>query len=253
MAAAIAFIGISRQVSVSRDTARADAWWTMFEWASDRAIPSRLDDQPLPTTVTIRTLQRLADEATSSTQEAACAGVIDVLTKDLDSALSEPLQGQDDGAPNERSDSALAALASYVESSRGTPAASEIAEALVYENDVTKALISLSWEDPSVRIYRDPPMGFDNGVDAIAESDGKRVLIQIKRPSSPDRARAMVSRTISALRSRARESDALLIITPYAPPLPQEQEAELRAVVAQWNQPEDNESLRSALIRATTL
>lgn len=255
IAATIAFDGILIQVSVSRaslehqrQATRADAWWAMFEWASNRAIPSRQEDQPLPTSVTIRTLERLADEATSSVQEAACAGVIDALTRSMDTPTIEPPTDADIDLP-ERDDSAFAALASYVKSSRGTSAASSVAEALIYENDVLTALASL--KDPTVRILRNP--GFDTGADAIAEIDGRRVVIEIKAVRSSERLRGMVLQTIRRLRDRGRDADTYVLITPFPSPLPPEQEAELRAVVAQWRKPEDTASLLAALRRASML
>lgn len=255
IAATIAFGGILKQVSVSRaslehqrEVTRADAWWAMFEWASNRAIPPRQEDQPLPTSVTIRTLERLADEATSSVQEAACAGVIDALTESMDATTIESRADADIELP-ERNDPVFAALASYVESSRGTSAASHVAETLIYENDVLTALASL--EDSGVKTFRSPR--FDTGADAIAEIDGRRVVIEIKAVRSSERLRGMVLQTIRRLRDRGRDTDTYVLITPFPSPLPPEQEAELRAVVAQWRKPEDTASLLAALRRASML
>ncbi|WP_425864755.1 hypothetical protein [Arthrobacter sp. TWP1-1] len=260
IAAVIAFNGISRQVSVSRESlahqmqaSTADAWWTMFEWASERAIPSRPGDQPLPTSVIVRTLQRLADDATSEVQEAACAGVIDVLTKNIDSAMSEPHQGDADGASSERDESAIAALASYVDSSRGTPAASAIAEALVYKNNVIKSLISLAWDDPTIKVFPKPSLASDAGFDAIAEVNGHRVVIEIKAHRGAERLSKTASQTISRLRVEGAEADGYLLITPFPSPLAPGQESELRAVATQWSKPEDTASLLEALRRASPL
>jgi hypothetical protein len=259
IAAGIAFGGISKQVSVSRaalaqqaEVARSDAWWAMFEWASSRAIPPRHEDQPLPTTVTISTLERLADVATSNVQEAACAGVIDVLTQEIAPPIMKP---SPDGAESSAADPdpAFAALTSYVESSRGTPAASAIAEALVYENEVSKALMAVSWQDPSIKIFRNPPSANDTGADAVAEVDGQRVIIEIKYPRSASRLRVMAHETIRRLRARGLDTDTYLLITPFPSPLGRDEESELRAVATQWRAPEDTGSLLAALRQASAL
>ncbi|MHA7304303.1 hypothetical protein ACX80E_03515 [Arthrobacter sp. TMN-49] len=259
-AAVIAFNGISRQVSVSRqslahqrESSMAGAWWDMFEWASDRAIPSRSDYQPLPKSVSIRTLQRLADDATSDIQAAACAGVIDILTKRIDSASAEPDYGDNQPAQAGNDESTFEALASYVESNRGTPAASAVAEAAVYENEVLKALIGLSWDDPTVKIFPNPPSAPDPGFDATAEVNGRRVVIEIKAPRSAERLRNMALHTISRFRTRGTGTDAYLLITPFPSPLGPDRESELHAVATQWRTPRDTASLLEALRRASTL
>jgi hypothetical protein len=262
VAASIAFVSISRQVSVSRDAvvhqreaARADAWWAMFEWASNRAIPLRKDDQPLPTSVTIRTLQRLAEDASSNVQEAACAGVIDVLTKSVDSIGTESFQDHPTVVPSEHDDSAFEALASYVESSRGTPAASVIAEALIYENSVLRSLMSVSEKNSRIKVFRNPGSAAapDIRADAIAEVDGQRVVIHIKFSRNTESHHGMRLEAISSLRVRGDNTDRYLLITPLPSPLNPSQESELRTVSVQWQSSNDTSSLESALCRASTM
>jgi hypothetical protein len=253
IAAAIAFTGISRQVSVSRasldhqrDAASSDRWWAMFEWVSDRAIPPRRDDEPLPTSVTIATLERLAESATTKVQEAACAGVIDALTKKIEGTIEEP-SGEDTPFPSsDQSQAALLALESYVESSRGTPAASGIAEALIYENNVSKALMSVTLTDPEIRVFRNPPG------DAIAEVGGRRVIIEIKASRDVSQLKSAALRSLRSLRE-LYNPDALLLITPVATGLRPEELAPLRAVAVRWSGPSDTDSLAAALRSAREL
>ncbi|GAB3613704.1 PD-(D/E)XK nuclease family protein [Humibacter ginsengisoli] len=255
VAAVIAFTGISRQVAVSRASldqqkkaAETNSWWAMFEWASDRAIPARHDGQPLPTSVTISTLERLAESATSSIQSAACAGVIDVVIKGIAATPTET--PTDDIAPTEPDGPAFAALTSYVESSRGTPAASALAEALVYANNVEKALMSLTWNDATIKVFRTPS---DVRADAIAEVDGRRVAIEIKFSRNSKNAHHLVARAVQQLRTRGGATDAYLVITPFDAALRPEEEAELRAVAAKWREPKDDSELLKALRRASEL
>ncbi|MFI9487365.1 hypothetical protein ACIG47_13325 [Promicromonospora sp. NPDC052451] len=256
-AAVIAYSGISRQIKVSReslahqkDAAKTDAWWAMFEWVSDRAIPPRKEDEPLPTTVTISTLERLSEVATSGVQKAACAGVIDALTKNIGSRTTEPPLDPDTTSP-EPDDTTLAALDSYVESNRGTPAASMLAESFIYEDKVIKSLASLTAADPTLNNLQLQPA--DAGADAVVDVDGRQVLIQIKTARNPQYVGGMVFETIRKFRTRGSSTDGYLVITPFPSPLRPDQEAELRAVAAQWQAPTDNASLQAALHRASAL
>jgi hypothetical protein len=261
IAAGIAYTGIKRQVMVSRDTlthqknvAEASAWWSMFEWASDRAIPPRQSDRPLPSTVTISTLQQLAESATSEVQKIACAGVIGAVSEHIDPHPIVP-PPDTETASSESDDSTFAALASYVESSRGTPAASAVAEALVYENEVLKALVYLSWDDPALKILRNPPAdrGVDSGADAVADVGGQRVVIQIKNARKVEGLRSRVAASLKHLQTRGDDTDRYLVITPFPSLLRPEQEAELNAVVTHWRLPSDTASLKEALYRAAAL
>ncbi|MCB2413265.1 restriction endonuclease [Demequina sp. TTPB684] len=260
LAAVIAFGGISKQVAVSRaslthqkESAQADAWWAMFEWASDRAIPRRQDERPLPVSVSIRTLERLAAEATEQVQEAACAGVIDVLTPAIDAAgLGLAVDGRD-AVASEGELAGFAALASYVESNAGTPAASFAAEAHVYEFRVASALVSLSTQNPRVKIYRNPPSAADHGADAIAVVDGLRVIIEIKAYRSAAGLPSKILQAIRRLRGRVPDADAILVITTFPADLGPDQESELRATTALWRGPEDDARLLEALLHASSL
>ncbi|MEB7447279.1 hypothetical protein [Arthrobacter koreensis] len=256
IAAAIAFTGISSQVAVSKDAlehqrsaARADAWWAMFEWASERAIPPHKDDHPLPPSVTIRTLHRLSDDASTDVQKAACAGVIDVLTAQI--SETDVKQDNDEAAPvpQERNDSALIALGSYVESNRGTPGASTIAEEAVYANRVLKELMFLAWQDPKVRIEQNKSAFGDPGFDAIAEVDGRRVRIVIKATDKGSGGVRQI-RNIRAHLWGPTENTPMLLITPSSTDLTPEL-AELGIVAARWRDHGDTGALRDSLYRAS--
>ena len=257
VAAAIAFTGISKQVMVSREAlahqrnaTRADAWWAMFEWASDRAIPPNKDAQPLPPSVTIRTLQRLSEDASTDVQKAACAGVIDVLTANISDAAMK--QGPEDPITpqGERENPALSALNSYVKSNRGTPAASAIAEGLVYENNVLKELISLSWQDPRIKIIRIDSFAVDNGFDAIADVDGQQVAVVIKASKNGGRRHLQELRNNSVHLGQTVANIPMLLISP-SPPTNELSESGIFAT--QWRGPEDTATLGADLRRASKL
>lgn len=256
IAAGVALTGIilnrraaSESLSLQETTAAADSWWVMFEWASERAVPSRSGDNALPGSVTVATLARLADTATAEVQQAACAGMIDMLAARVEPGVPAESAQSVDSETNAASaevanESALAALDSYVQANRGTKAASSVAEAVIYENSVTKTLIALSWTHDRLRIFRNPP---DAGpADVIVEIGDQRVAVIIKRLSSPS-AYANWFRNLGA-----RSPGALprVVVTPH-PFLNRlgDESAESIAVV-QWNDRNDDPALLQALYNA---
>ncbi|MBD8538049.1 hypothetical protein [Frigoribacterium sp. CFBP 8751] len=261
-AALIAFLGLRKQVQVSQSTldhqrqdAKQLAWWRTFEWASSRALPSGERDIPLPHSVTIRTLERLVNEATTKVQEAACSGVIDVLSAQVLPVVDEDVN---ESATEARRDSSAAveALVSYVEASGGTAAASARAEAAVYEPRVAaamyegKVLAALSALSADIRVFREPPIS-NSRTDAVAEVSGRPVAVEISFARTPMVVRA---RARSAAQQR-REIGAipLVLVSRFESPFSAEEETELRLVVARWNLPADNGKLLDALRRASDL
>ncbi|MDR6166182.1 hypothetical protein QE367_000386 [Microbacterium paludicola] len=252
IAAAIAFAGISRQVSVSRsalehqrEAASTARWWETFEWASSRALPIGEKDLPLPDSVTISTLQSLSQTTATDVQKVACAGVIDVLTSRLVSMSNESEDADEVAEPG--ASAAFDALASYVQASDGTSAASPRAEAAVYERTVLQALKSLSTD---IRVFREPRAG-DTRTDAVVELGDAKVAVEVTFARTPLVVRA---RARSAAQQR-RHNGAIpvVLVSRFSSPFTPDEEAELRVVVAQWNTPEDNETLLGALRRASTL
>ncbi|GEM_PF-7078115 len=252
IAAAIAFAGISRQVSVSRsalehqrEAASTARWWETFEWASSRALPIGEKDLPLPDSVTISTLQSLSQTTATDVQKVACAGVIDVLTSRLVSMSNEV--GDSGEAAEPAASAAFDALASYVQASDGTSAASPRAEAAVYERRVLQALNSLSTD---IRAFREPRVG-DTRTDAVVELGDAKVAVEVTFSRTPQVVRARVRS--AAQQRRDNGAIPLVLVSRFSSPFTPSEEAELRVVVAQWNTPEDNEILLSALRRASML
>lgn len=219
----------------------------MFEWASDRAIPPDKGAQPLPPSVTIRTLERLSEDASTDVQKAACAGVIDVLTAIISDTAMKQAQEDTDTSQGERESSALSALNSYVKSNRGTPAASAIAEGLVYGNSVFKELISLSWQDPQIKIIRGV---LDNDFDAIVIVDGLHVGVVIKVFKNGDERNHLQELRNHALHLGQTRILPVLLISPSPPT---NELSELGIIATQWRGPEDTAALGVDLRRASRL
>ncbi|WP_342024890.1 hypothetical protein AAE021_06975 [Arthrobacter citreus] len=200
--------------------------------------------------MTIRTLQRLSEDASTDVQKAACAGVIDVLTANISDAAMK--QGQEETATSqgERESPALSALNSYVKSNRGTPAASAIAEGLVYGNSVLKELISLSWQDPKIKIIRSDSGAVDEGFDAIADVDGQQVAVLIKASKNGE------SRHLQELRNRRVHLGQTMANTPVlliSPSPPNNELSALGILATQWRGPEDTAALAVDIRRASRL
>lgn len=249
MAALLAYVGISRQVGVARsslahqeDAARDGSWWARLEWISAKAIPSSQSDQIWPRDLTIATIQGLSDTAIASVQQTACKGMIDLLTGQVEVELSSKAAesgAQDSSAVKpgpvvgnalrQSNSPSIGALSSYARSNRGTPAASAMAEALVFESEVMNGLATLNRTNP--RVFRTPP---DGHADAIALRDGRQLLIEIKWSSSVESLLRSVIHYVDVLRSRD-VSDPVLIIGPYELNLPQKfHEADARYIA--WSE-----------------
>ncbi|MET3509877.1 hypothetical protein [Plantibacter flavus] len=243
LAAIVALGGLFHQ----RDTARRDAWWSTFEWASSRAIPKDRKEQPLPNDVVIVTLRKLADEAKSPLEESACSGVITALTRHMPKPTPQPSPpGPSANVPTERTDAGMQALAEYVADNVDTAAASPVAEALVYEHDVMAALASLA---PGVKVFRNPP---DAGADAVAEIDGVLVAIEIKRHGSPAAAYRAIPAVLDRLRANSI-ADAFVVITPYPMHLSPQRRAEFGTSVLPWRDEKDTPALLHGLRRAAEI
>jgi hypothetical protein len=256
-AAVIASRSIGRQVAVSRstldhqrDAADKATWWKTFEWASSRAVPVREDDNALPESVTISTLEGLQETATDDVQRRACKGMIEVLTPQV--VMSDDAREASEATRTDPS-AALEALISYVDASDGTPAASPAARAAVaamagmYHSTVLSALPTLG---PNIQVHRQPP-GTDSEVDAVVVVDGAAVGLEVIYSRTPEVVRA---RTRSAAQKRrAKQLNPLVVVSRFPSPFTFEEEAEMRAVVVQWDSSDDNDRLLEALQRASKL
>lgn len=81
IAAGIAIVGISLQLSASRQRDADAAWWQSFEWASDRGLPRDSSELKLPSDAAIDTLNALATAARTDIQKHAVGGVVDELLR----------------------------------------------------------------------------------------------------------------------------------------------------------------------------
>lgn len=245
IAAGIAYRGISKQVEVARAAlshqralAQEESWWAVFQWASGRAVPAGENDVRLPDSVTVSTLERLADDASTDVQRAACKSMIEFLS-------TRERQAGDSGdevslAPSDT----VSALARYVQSTEGTSAASPAAAALVYENAVRQALASV--DGVNVKFYRSP---VDKGSDAILLVNERRLLLLVRWAQSTNGMKFTISQTLKRLRQVVTD-DPFLVVTPLPVELDASDQKGLRAVVAQWRGPEDQSNLERALRQA---
>jgi len=252
-ASIVAYAGISRQVHVARsslahqvESADASSWWAMFEWASERAIPAKSDDEPLPDSVSISTLEQLAETATTDVQRAACAGVISVLTSRVQPPDVESLRQTAERVYSDASVAAWEALRSYVDSSKGSPASSSAAEALIYENEVVEALTqtSVRFVGSDIRRIAAARVPYD----LIAQVAGQRVAIDIKYGRSAPSVRKRAADSASRLAMDSSDYEAAIIVTPFAI-----SETEMGASwpeqvsVVQWRSDTDTSKLLRAL------
>lgn len=279
IAAVIAFIGISRQVRVSRvsvEMARTSAleaqthaqeslehqraveqdraWWKTFEWASSRAIPSDKSAEPLPYVAVLNTFQALADSATDDVQRAAIAGVMDVAAKRAGETIAADGSSDSDGVDGDATEQLRSALSAYVATTANTPARSRAAEYQLYELDVLKALARV--EGGSVRVQEDgrsrqSSSGFRP--DAIVEVDGNQVIVELKLFREPSaKARYMALETLRRIRGTSLRQP-ILLISPMAPKFGTDVEAELSFRAVSWKSPSDDAALRRALLEVAGL
>jgi len=80
IAASIAFFAVFVQVKQSRRAARDEAWWTSFEWTTDRAVPPNPAFKPLPVGLSFDLLTKIKIEAESSFQRQTVDSVIESMT-----------------------------------------------------------------------------------------------------------------------------------------------------------------------------
>lgn len=175
--------------------------------------------------------------------------MIDFLVTRLPSDPGPVGSSPDEEEAPEAERTVIKTLERYVDATTGTPAASALAEALVYENNVTKALMANSWGSANLRVFRGP---HDTGADAILRVEGRRVLVLIKWGRDPVQVRSMVLQGLRHIGS-AEGTLPTLVITPVPILLRAEQSARFRAVVAQWNSPRDGDELAAAARRASLL
>jgi hypothetical protein len=255
VAAVIAYLGISKQARIARDAlshqqraAKSDSWWEVFQWASGRAVPERKDDVSLPDEVTIDTLKRLALEATTDVQQTACAGMIDFLARrSLQEVRAENGSGFD--GESDAQDATENALARYVSATQGTPAASAMAEARVYEARVISAVRSIVHKLPGGSLVAGSgPMS----PDATVLVAGETILVEVRWGGERIKARRSVLRYVERNRSSGTTAP-ILFVSPWRDVLLAPEAEVLRVVTVQWTGPEDNDALLKGLSMARTM
>jgi hypothetical protein len=183
VAALIAFWGIQRQVTQSRrtlnhqqDVEQDRAWWTRFEWAAERAAPANPTDERLPWAAVVSTFDALASSARDDIQRRAVGAIMDVAARSAQPVPEGERVGDEPESPS--SPQVLSALRAYVDSTADTPAQSTAVTARLYEAEVLQALTRLF--SGSAMIRRGGAVA-----DALVESGGHRVVVEIKGYSQP--------------------------------------------------------------------
>jgi hypothetical protein len=276
LAASLAFWGISRQVTVSRQTLShqrdaatqllehqrktedSKAWWSTFEWSADRGIPSDPSDTALPLSVSIRTFEQLQESAQTDVQKAACGGVMDVLAQLV--SPSEQVDGlpsrsvrTEPGDPNY--EGARAALSSYVVASRGTAAASPGSEARLYDLEATSAVAGLNIENAIVRaLPRLRGLALDGSAttvvpDVSVEINQRTVLLEFKAYYSASGAKRAIFETVGRFRARGI-SLPIIVVTPQSIEIASQWSRQNKCLAIQWRDSRDNDALRVAIQEA---
>ncbi|WP_146115300.1 MULTISPECIES: hypothetical protein [unclassified Microbacterium] len=146
-------------------------------------------------------------------------------------------------------DRALSVLEVYVASSKGTPAASRVAEAALYERELITALASVN--EVGIQIFRNATSDF--GADAIVEVDGRRLLLVIKIAGSRVNTRGLFTQSVVRLRRALENDDPIIVVSPSPAGLSEEAEQTYRARAVQWRDSADTPALVVALRESATM
>ncbi|TFV81469.1 hypothetical protein E4V99_10715 [Microbacterium sp. dk485] len=245
-AASLALWGILRQVAVARSSLSHQqtieterSWWTRFEWASTRAVPSDPTAQPLPWNAVLSTFNALAVSAQDDVQRTAVGAIMEVAGRTEQTSEShrkrDVVSAATEGRPS------VSALESYVHSTAGTPASSPVVEALLYEAQVLEAL---------KRVFGDSlnlPARERNMADALVVRGQVQVAVEIRNfsetagPVSTDRLLAQ----LKTLRDVSGAAGAVVVAPGEIPYTERAPAADIRVV--KWTSPEDDEALRLAV------
>lgn len=273
--ALIAFVGISRQVGVSkqaieqarrssadslsssrealehqREKDAASAWWERFEWAASRAIPADEKAAPFPYRAVLSTFEALMKDARDEVQQAAIAAVMDEASR-RESFASRPDQG-DDAAQTQR-DAVRSALDNFVRATRETPARSLETEFRLYELEVLDALSRL--EQRGIRILTElrvsgqrTQLGFIP--DAVVLVSGQSVIVEIRAGSKRDTMpRILIESFVNRLRANSITTP-VVVVTPARVPSQPEGVDGVSLRLVQWRGSKDDGALFEALLAA---
>ena len=268
-AASLALWGILRQVKVSqaglehqRSLEQDRSWWTRFEWAATRALPSSPEDKALPYPAVLTVLTALLEGATNEVQRTAVGAIIDVAARTSndtaahtsDDSHGSPTPAAETLASDSVADSSddmqrLLALQLYSAASANTSARSSTVEAQLYEASVYDALHRIFGPE---NVTITPALKIDGRVvrpDAIVDVQDRRVLVEVKAFRRPN---ALLGRTIEgkvAELAQLAGADASVVVAP----------TDLRVSdigienglsSVRWEDANDDEALRNAIASA---
>lgn len=222
IAAGIAATAIILQLLHTRSQDKKQDWWTNFEWAAERAVPSKTDNKALPIALSINILNSLQDSADTELQKRACGGLVTLLAESL--TKSQTSSDVRTAVPGPSGPEIEEAVSDYVSATSNTPARSRGAESFLraerYERQVIDALNQLQ----ILGIISEPSQDglaasdTDVGHDAIVRVGSVDVLIEVKY-FDPENPPATASRRFREIRYRALRasiSKPLIVISPLA-------------------------------------
>ncbi len=189
IAATIGASALYVQLRHTRFKDKNQAWWSTFEWATERAVPSKQDNNAVPISLSVNVLNSLQESANDTLQLRACGGFVDHIVAQAESEepassdSSQPLL-QKPATGETEADMQLDAFSSYVQATAKTKAASLLAEIYVeeqrYKKQVLEALNELKGLNKIVLPDDDhllPGGTYVNQHDAVCEIAGEEVII----------------------------------------------------------------------------
>lgn len=221
IAASIAATAIVLQLLHTRSQDKKQDWWTNFEWAAERAVPSKTDNKALPVALSINILNSLQDSADSELQKRACGGFVTLLAESLsESQNSSNVRTATPGSGPE----IQKAVSDYVSATSNSPARSRGAESFLraerYERQVIEALNQLQMRGIiSETSHEGRATSYtDARYDALVRVGSIDMLIEVKY-FDPQYPPATVSRRFREIRYRALQNSLgkpIIVISPIA-------------------------------------
>lgn len=260
IAALIAFWGIHRQVSQSRRTLdhqqaveQDRSWWTRFEWAAERAVPTSTTDVRLPWAAVVSTFDALASSARDDVQRRAVGAIMDVAASRTEAASESSTDR--DATDNDAADreaafaaadlQALSALRAYVNTTADTPAQSAAVSARLYEAEVLQALTRVFGEAVTTWQGGDAP-------DAVVTQHDRRVVIEIKGYTATPGPNSTYRVENHVRHSKAASAGVGGVVVAPVPLRLTESARNDKIVAVQWRGPDDDNELARAIVSLTS-
>lgn len=250
IAAGIAATAIILQLRHTKSQDKKQNWWTNFEWAAERAVPSSDANTALPVALSINILNALQDSADTDLQQRACGGLVTLLAESL-GPTGRPEDHPETSQSTTKSE-IREALTEYVTATVGSPARSRTAELVLsaerYESEVVRALTQLY----NIGVIADPPQranGSDPGYDTLVRLGDIDVLIEAKY-FAPQYPPDLVSRRLRDVRAKARRDGPhkpLLIVNTLATLTPRRDPSMPTSASVKWDVGDSIDILASAL------